>query len=104
MEGWEKSEKLSAKIYGKKVSGSGSGPFEKLDIQGEGDFEGWRGENKFTIQKSFSLTWDILKKGMQQALQMGATPFYIIDYADRGRVVLIREEDFIRIMAAINDD
>lgn len=94
---WEKSENLSAKIYGKKVSASGSGPFQKLDILGQGIYHGWRGENKHTEGKSFSLTWDIVHKGICQALQMGARPFYILDFQARGRFILLREEDWTRM-------
>lgn len=103
MELWEKSENKSAKIYGRKVSASGSGPFQKLDILGQGNYEGWRGENKHTIKKSFSLTWDIVWKGMRQALQMNAKPFYVLDFEGRGRVVLIREEDWINLNERLTD-
>lgn len=94
---WERSEALSAKIYGKKVPGSGSGPFQKLDIEGLGIYDGYRAENKHTEGKSFSLTWDIIHKGIQQALQMGVRPFYILDFEARGRFIIIREQDWINL-------
>lgn len=97
MKGWEKSEAVSAKLYGKRVPGSGSGPFQKLDILGEGPYHGFRGENKFTEGKSFSITWDIIIKGIRQALQMNSKPFYILEFSNRGRFVLLREEDWIRL-------
>lgn len=100
MKNWEASEAKSVKIYGKKVAGSGSGPFEKLDILGEGEYEGWRGENKCTDKASFSLKYESLKKGVRQAKLMHSRPFYIVDFYEKSeeRFILLREQDFIQIM------
>jgi hypothetical protein len=97
IEPWEKSENKSAVIYGRKSPGSGGGPYEKLDIIGEGKFNGWRGENKFTSKESFSITTKTLDKLFKQALQMMSTGFLIIDFGKK-RYILLEENDFIDLV------
>jgi hypothetical protein len=93
---WEKSEELSASIYGKKVAASGAGPFEKMDIEGQGIFEGWRGENKATEKDSYSFSIKVLSKAISQARQMGKKPFWIIDLVEHSRrFVVLQEQDFV---------
>lgn len=100
----EASEKRSASIYGKKVAASGAGPYEKLDILGLGKWKGWRGENKATTNKSFSLTIDIIKKGIRQAFAMQAKPFYIIDFEDHNeRLIVVREKDWVSLFDQVEE-
>lgn len=91
---WQESEELAAAIYGKKTSASGSG-VDKLDIIGQGRFEGLLIENKFTENKSFTLSSHSLRKAKAQAAAMGKNFLMRIDFGD-GRVYILQEEtDFV---------
>jgi Holliday junction resolvase len=91
---WKKCEQKSANIYGKKAPGSGGGPYEKLDIIGQGDWEGYRIEVKYTEKDSYSLNKKTLTKMEQQALQMNAKGFLIVQLKDR-RYVIMEENLFL---------
>lgn len=97
MHKWEKSENLTAKIYGKKVPGSGSGE-SKLDIIGLGAFEGLRCENKFTEAKSRSIKLEAeLLKAKRQALKHNCNWFFILDFDLEHRFAIVDESYFISL-------
>lgn len=91
---WQKSEDDAAKIYGRKTAGSGSGT-DKLDIIGEGEFSGFRIENKHTDANSFSLSLTVINKAKSQAIAMGCNAYIIrIDLHGR-KGIWIEESDFL---------
>jgi hypothetical protein len=94
---WEKSEKVTAGIYGRKTSASGSRAEDKLDIIGEGRFFGWRIENKYTDKESYSLKTKVLKKMRSQAKSMMCSAFLLLDFGGRERYVILEEEDFLSL-------
>lgn len=94
MKDWERSEH-EAEYYGTRTPGSGSG-INKMDIKGEGDFLGIFVENKHTEKNSFSVTADMIKKGIKQANQMGGRPVWRIDLGSHNIQLIIQlEKDFI---------
>lgn len=66
---WKTSEYRAAEIYGKRIPGSGSKYFNKLDVDGEGNFNQFRIENKFSKNRnSFTLNLKKLKEAEKKAL------------------------------------
>lgn len=98
---WQLSEEKTIKIYGRKTPGSGS-MHSKLDVIGEGMFEGLRGENKFTEKQSKSLKLEDLEKARKQALQHGDEYFFIIDFNLEKRFVCVPENYFINLHETIS--
>lgn len=100
MEDWEKSEKKSCQLYGRKTPASGSKD-SKLDIIGEGIYDGFRIENKFTQKKSRSVTLEELKKAFIQSIGHLCDWFFVLDFNLENRYVLMDESLFIRMQEEI---
>lgn len=98
MENFRKSEKEAASIYGKPVPYSGAGAFAKGDVMGDGEFAGFLVENKYTANKSFSISKALWKKTIQQAHQMHKRPILRVDFGKEEVYVCLREEDFLRLV------
>lgn len=104
---WEESEKKTARLYGRKVPGSGSFN-EKMDVIGEGLYSSYRIENKATDAKSRSISLEELKKARNQAAQMGAGDFFfVIDFITKSmydeRYVTVQERTWINLHEELNE-
>ena len=101
------SEEKSARIYGRKQPASGSTPEAKMDIVGEGPYEGLLGENKATEKPSYSINYKkLILKGRMLALQSRKKPFWILDlvsYGQAGRLVMCEETYWIKIHEELQD-
>lgn len=96
MDDWERSEKRSVDLYGRKTPGSGSLD-EKLDLQGLNAYSGLMGENKFTSKESRSIKKEELRKAERQAYQMGCYFFFIVDFQLKYRYIMCSENYWIQI-------
>ncbi len=101
-EKWKQSEDRTAANFGRKTPGSGSGN-EKLDILGEGIYEGLRFENKFTEKKSRSISLEELNKARNQALAMNSDWAFVLDFDFIVRGILLSENKFINIMEELDE-
>lgn len=91
---WQNSEDDAAKIYGRKTAGSGSGN-DKLDIVGEGEFSGFRIENKHTDANSFSISLTVINKAKSQAIAMGCNAYILRIDLHGKKGIWIEETDFL---------
>lgn len=102
MENWEKSERISFKLYGIKTQASGSKD-SKLDGIGKGIYEGKRWENKYTDKKSRSITLAELRKAFIQAMGHLSDWFFVLDFGLEHRYILIDEVLWIQMNEEIAD-
>jgi hypothetical protein len=99
---WKRSEEKTIKIYGRRTPGSGSMD-SKLDVIGEGPYEGLRGENKFTEKKSRALKLEELEKARKQASIHGNDYFMLLDFNLENRYIVLPENDFINLMEELHE-
>lgn len=93
------SEERFAKWFGKRNGFSGAKLDSKLDVIGKWRYEGLRGENKFTQQKSYSFKLETLQKAKKQAAVTGDRFIFRVEFEDnQGRLwpFILQEEDLYR--------
>ena len=92
-EEWRRSEETTAKYYGRLVGYSGARPTDKLDVAGEGKWEGYRFSNKWTGKGSISFKLADLEKDIKQAAMDGSQLIRIVDIQGK-RFAFMQESIF----------
>ncbi len=99
---WKQAEKHVAKLIGRKTPASGS-KSSKLDVIGEGIYDGLRAEVKFTDKGSRSISIVELEKTFKQAMQNMCEWCFWIVFSTGLKVVVISEKHFIQHYELIDE-
>lgn len=91
---YQKSENDCARLYGKRVRLSGAG-VDKLDVDGQGSYDRFKFDNKYTEKASYSINIKEWEKLIRQAKLSGKEFIGRIDFANGLKLICMEERTFL---------